>query len=54
MTLKEYELFFDGLGYKVHAVVETPLANLREWQNDFEIIDGKEFPSKRMTLLALK
>jgi hypothetical protein len=55
MTIEEYKAFFNEIGFKVHYTVETPEENLLEWRNDFSILDGLEkFPSKRITLLAIK
>jgi len=55
MTLQEYTQMFDSLGFKTHAIVETPGDVFQEWSEDFEIIEGlRSFPKKRITLLAVK
>lgn len=55
MTLSEYHQMFQDLGFKLHAVVSTPLETAREWDEDFQMLAGfKKIPEKRITLLAVK
>lgn len=55
MTKEQYEGIFARLGFETHMIVETPRYVKEEWDGDFEIISGlKDFPQKRVTLLAMK
>jgi hypothetical protein len=55
MTREQYEEIFARLGFETHMIIETPTYVKEEWERDFEIISGlKDFPKKRVTLLAMK
>ena len=55
MTKEQYENLFAKLGFKTHIIIGTPDTIKKEWDQDFEIVSGlKEFPPRRVTLLAMK
>ena len=55
MTPGEYEDLFNRLGFYPHAIVGTPAAAMREWEEDFTVLEGLPgLPQKRITLLAVR
>jgi len=55
MTREEYRRVFSDLEFNVFFDIGTPKYIYEEWHDDFEILDGmKDFPKKRVTLLAIK